>query len=561
MDKGQREYILREQLKAIQKELGEEEGKDVALEEIKKKIEAAGLSEEAAKEAQREISRLERMNPASPEYSVALTYLEWLSDLPWKVLSKTANDVKKARRILDRDHYDLEKPKERILEYIAVRKMNPENRGPILCFAGPPGVGKTSLGKSIAEALGRKFYRVSLGGIRDEAEVRGHRRTYVGALPGKIIEGIVRAGTRNPVFMLDEVDKIGMDFRGDPSSALLEVLDPEQNNAFVDHYIGVPFDLSQVLFIVTANRLDTVPPALRDRLEVISLPGYTDEEKVEIARRHILPQQLKANGLKPQHVRISPAAIRAIIRGYTRESGVRNLDREIAALMRKVAVRRAEGKKATVTITPENLSSFLGPAKMYDTTAERLSISGIAVGLAWTPAGGEILFVEATSMPGRGSLLLTGQLGDVMKESAQTALSIVRHGASRWKIDPKSFTKLDIHIHVPEGAMPKDGPSAGVVMVAALVSLLTNRRVKSDTAATGEITLRGKVMPVGGIREKVLAAVRAGIKHVILPAQNKPDLQEVPAKYLKNLKITYAKTIDDVLDQVLIERTNQKHGK
>ncbi|MBN1809741.1 MAG: endopeptidase La [Planctomycetes bacterium] len=551
MSKGQREYLLREQLKAIQKELGEEEGKDVAVEELRKKLTAASLSEEAQKEAERELERIARMNPASPEYSVSITYLEWLSDLPWQKLTEDVPDVATARRILDRDHYDLQKPKERILEYIAVRKVSPENRGPILCFAGPPGVGKTSLGKSIANALGKNFFRISLGGIRDEAEIRGHRRTYVGALPGKIIQGVVRSGSRNPVFMLDEVDKIGMDFRGDPTSALLEVLDPEQNNSFVDHYLGVSFDLSQVLFIVTANRLDTIPPALRDRLEIIALPGYSDEEKIHIARRHIIPQQLKAHGLKKTHVKLSNKAVLALIRGYTRESGVRNLDREIASLCRKVAVRHAEGNKRPVTIDPGDLHDFLGPARIYPNTAERLTISGIATGLAWTPTGGEILFVEATSMPGKGRLILTGHLGNVMKESAQTGLSIVRNRAENWGIDPGVFAERDIHIHVPEGAIPKDGPSAGVVMVTALVSLFTGRRVKSDVAATGEITLRGKVMPVGGIKEKVLAAVRAGIKQVILPTHNKPDLEEIPREYLKNLKVSYAETIDDVIGQIL----------
>lgn len=553
MEKGQREYVLREQLKAIRKELGEEEGKDIALEELGKKLAAAGLSEEARKEAGRELERLERMNPASPEYSVALTYLEWLASLPWQTLSTDNPDIERARRILEHDHYNLEKPKERILEYIAVRKLKPDNRGPILCFIGPPGVGKTSLGKSIAQALGRKFYRMSLGGIRDEAEIRGHRRTYVGALPGKIVQGIARAGSRNPVFMLDEVDKIGVDFRGDPASALLEVLDPEQNNTFVDHYLGVAFDLSQVMFIVTGNILDTIPPALRDRLEILTLPGYTDQEKVEIAKKFLLPRQLSEHGLPRGALRMRRDAMLALVRSYTRESGVRNLERAIAEICRKVAVKHAAGRKRAVLVSGDQLAGFLGPPKVHRDVAERLATSGVAIGLAWTPAGGEILFVEATRMPaGRGGFILTGQLGEVMQESGRIALSILRSHASDWAIKPAEFRNTDIHIHVPEGAIPKDGPSAGIVMVLALVSLFTGRPARSDTAATGEITLRGKLMPVSGIKEKVLAAKRAGISRVLMPAQNRPDVQEIPERYLRGLEIVYVSTVSQAIEHGLL---------
>lgn len=562
VEKGQREFLLREQLKAIQKELGEEEGKDVELEELREKVDKAGLTEEAKKEADRELERLQRMNPASPEYSVALTYLEWLTSLPWQTLTQDRLNVKHARKVLDRDHYDLDKPKERILEYLAVKKLKPDNRSPILCFIGPPGVGKTSLGRSIADALGRKFTRMSLGGIRDEAEIRGHRRTYVGALPGKIIQGIARTESRNPVFMLDEVDKIGVDFRGDPASALLEVLDPEQNNSFVDHYLGVAFDLSQVMFIVTGNVLDSIPPALRDRLEILRLPGYSDQEKAEIAKRYLLPRQLEEHGLPKSAVQISKNAMLSLIRQYTRESGVRNLERNLADICRKVAVKYADGNKRAASVTPKNLAIYLGPPRIHRDHAERLSTRGVAVGLAWTPAGGELLFIEASRMPGKGGFILTGHLGQVMQESARIALSLVRSHAKEWGIENADFHKSDVHIHVPEGAIPKDGPSAGVVMVLALVSLLTGRRARSDTAATGEITLRGRVMAVGGIKEKVLAAVRGGIKRVLLPAENKADFEEIPKRYQKGLEVVYVKTTKDVINDGLepAARGGKKNG-
>ncbi len=552
LEKNQREFYLREQLKAIQKELGEEDEKETHLKEMRKKAEEVGLSEEAAKEAEKELSRLERMSPMAAEYSVAVTYLDWLISLPWKEATEDNLDIAGVKKVLDRDHWGLEKVKERILEFVAVRKLNPEGKGPILCFVGPPGTGKTSLGRSIALALGRKFYRMSLGGVRDEAEIRGHRRTYVGALPGKIIQAMARVETRNPLIMLDEVDKLGIDFRGDPASALLEVLDPEQNNSFVDHYIAVPFDLSRVIFIVTANVLDTVPPALRDRLEVLSLPGYSEDEKVEIALRHLAPHQLEANGLKRKDLTIKRDAIRAIVRQYTREAGVRNLEREIANVCRKVAVKVSSSRRHRKSVVGANrLKELLGPPKLYVETAERLSIPGVAVGLAWTPTGGDILFIEATKMPGKGKLIVTGHLGEVMQESVKTALSIVRSHPEWLGVVDGEFDKIDLHVHVPEGAIPKDGPSAGAAMVTSLVSLLTEKSARSDTALTGEITLRGKLLPVGGIRAKVLAAVRAGIKRVVLPEWNKNDLEEVPREHLKGLKVVLAKNVEDVLRAAL----------
>ena len=549
MDKSQREYYLRQQLSAIRKELGETDDEKVEIEEYRAKIEKKNLPEEAKKEAERELARLAKMHPSSAEYTVSATYLDWMTALPWHEKTEDNLDIKKARRVLDEDHYGLEKAKKRIIEYLAVRKLKPETKGPILCFAGPPGTGKTSLGHSIGRALGRKFIRISLGGVRDEAEIRGHRRTYVGALPGRIIQGIRRAESINPVFMLDEIDKLGNDFRGDPSSALLEVLDPEQNFSFVDHYIDVPFDLSHVMFITTANMLETIPPALRDRLEVIELPGYTLDEKIRIAQRYLIPRQTEANGLKPEQIRFTKNALGHIISGYTREAGVRNLEREIAAICRGVASQVAEGMIEKISITARDIHKFLGPVRVTSETAARTSKPGVVMGLAWTPTGGDLLFIEATSMKGKGGLTLTGQLGDVMKESATAALSFIRANAEELGIAKDFFEGVDIHIHVPSGAIPKDGPSAGVTMLTALVSLLTNRTVKKDLAMTGEITLRGLVLPVGGIKEKVLAAHRAGVKTIILPKWNKKDLEEVPSKVRKEIAFHF---VDEMLEVLRI---------
>ena len=549
MDKSQREYYLRQQLSAIRKELGETDDEKVEIEEYRAKIEKKNLPEEAKKEAERELARLAKMHPSSAEYTVSATYLDWMTALPWHEKTEDNLDIKKARRVLDEDHYGLEKAKKRIIEYLAVRKLKPETKGPILCFAGPPGTGKTSLGHSIGRALGRKFIRISLGGVRDEAEIRGHRRTYVGALPGRIIQGIRRAESINPVFMLDEIDKLGNDFRGDPSSALLEVLDPEQNFSFVDHYIDVPFDLSQVMFITTANMLETIPPALRDRLEVIELPGYTLDEKIRIAQRYLIPRQTEANGLKPEQIRFTKNALGHIISGYTREAGVRNLEREIAAICRGVASQIAEGMIEKTSITARDIHKFLGAVRVTSETAARTSKPGVVMGLAWTPTGGDLLFIEATSMKGKGGLTLTGQLGDVMKESATAALSFIRANAEELGIAKDFFEGIDIHIHVPSGAIPKDGPSAGVTMLTALVSLLTNRTVKKDLAMTGEITLRGLVLPVGGIKEKVLAAHRAGVKTIILPKWNKKDLEEVPSKVRKEIAFHF---VDEMLEVLRI---------
>jgi len=551
IDKNQREFMLREQLKAIQRELGEVDERTVEMNELRAKIEQAKLPTEAAKEAERELDRLSRMPPQAAEYTTSRTYLDWLVSLPWSVGTEDNLDVRKARQILDEDHYDLEKVKERILDYLAVRSLKKDMKGPILCFVGPPGTGKTSIGKSIARALGRKFIRISLGGIRDEAEIRGHRRTYVGALPGRIIQGIRRAGSNNPVFMLDEIDKVGADFRGDPSAALLEALDPEQNFAFSDHYLEVPFDLSKVMFITTANLMDPVPPALRDRMEVLELTGYTEAEKLRIAKKFLIPKQLAEHGLSHDMLSISDGAIMGIVRGYTREAGLRNLEREIGTICRKRARELAQGEKRRTRITPGRLEEVLGPRKFRHEVAERSDEVGVATGLSWTPAGGDVLFVEATLMPGKGNLTLTGQLGDVMQESARAALSYARSRAQSLGIDDGFYGKNDVHIHVPAGAIPKDGPSAGITMAVSLISALTRRPVSKDVAMTGEITLRGKVLPVGGIKEKVLAANRAGVKRVLLPKDNERDLQEVPQNVRSQLDFVFVDHIEQVLKETL----------
>ncbi len=555
MDKRQREYYLRQQLKAIKEELGETDEGSVEIEEYRTKIEERGLPEEAAKEAERELDRMAKMNPSSAEYTVSSTYLDWLTELPWQVATTDNIDIKQARKVLDDDHFGLEKPKRRIIEYLAVRKLKPDSKGPILCFAGPPGTGKTSLGASIARALGRNFHRISLGGVRDEAEIRGHRRTYVGALPGRIIQGLRRAGSNNPIFMMDEIDKVGSDFRGDPSSALLEVLDPEQNHSFSDHYLDVSFDLSKVMFICTANVLDTIPSALRDRMEVIQLLGYTEDEKVKIAQRYLVPRQRKENGITAKQIHIAVGALRRIISGYTREAGLRNLEREIATVCRGVATKIAEGtikKKASIKI--EDLAEYLGPVKFTSEAKARLATPGVAMGLAWTPVGGDLLFIEATSMKGNKGLTLTGQLGDVMKESAVAALSFIRSHAKQLKLDEDFYTKNDIHVHVPAGAIPKDGPSAGVTILTALVSLLTNRKIRKDLAMTGEITLRGQVLPVGGIKEKMLAAHRAGIKTVIMPKDNEKDLHDIPEKVRKDIKFHFVDKMMDVIKLAIMKK-------
>ncbi len=548
----QRQHILREQLRQIQKELGEgddDKASDVA--ELREKIEQAGMPEEAAEQAKKELKRLERMPEAAAEYAMIRAYLDWLVDLPWSKLSEDRIDIAEARRILDEDHHGLDKVKRRILEYLAVRKLNPAGKSPILCFVGPPGVGKTSLGQSIARATGRKFARLSLGGVHDEAEIRGHRRTYIGALPGNIIQSIRKAGTRNPVLMLDEVDKLSVGFHGDPSSALLEVLDPEQNATFRDNYLAVAFDLSKVMFIATANMLDTIPGPVRDRMEVIEISGYTEDEKLEIAKRYLLKRQLENSGLTAEQCEISEDAIRTIIREYTREAGVRNLERQIGAICRHVAMRIAEGSSERVQIDRAAVSAILGPRRFENEVAMRTSVPGVATGLAWTPTGGDILFVEASRVPGRGKLILTGQLGKVMKESAQAALTLVKARSSEFGIDPDLFEKSDVHIHVPAGAIPKDGPSAGVAMFTALVSLLTGRTVRSDTAMTGEISLRGLVHPIGGVKEKVLAAAQAGIKTVLLPELNKRDLEDVPDAARRLVSIVWLETVDDAVAAAL----------
>ncbi|HTX25239.1 MAG TPA: endopeptidase La [Steroidobacteraceae bacterium] len=548
LNERQKEAVLREQLRQIRRELGEEEqGPAVELRELKEAIERAGLSDEAQEQAERELHRLERMPEASGEHSMVRTYLDWLVALPWSKLDPESLDIERARQVLDTDHFGLEKVKRRILEFLAVRKLNPQGRSPILCFVGPPGVGKTSLGQSIARALGLKFVRVSLGGVHDEAEIRGHRRTYVGALPGNIIQALRRAGTRNPVLMLDEVDKLSASIQGDPYSALLEVLDPEQNATFRDNYIGLPFDLSKVLFVCTANVLDSIPGPLRDRMEMIELTGYTEEEKLEIARRYLVPRQLTANGLSAGQVQVSDDALARIIADYTRESGVRSLERQIGAVLRSLAVNIASGSASEVKLGPEDVMRILGAPRYHGEIAMRTSVPGVATGLAWTPVGGDILFVESSRVPGSGRLILTGQLGDVMKESAQAAVTLVKAQAERLGVDPLGFDKIDLHIHVPAGAIPKDGPSAGVAMFTSLASLLSGKTVRSDVAMTGEISLRGLVLPVGGIKEKTVAAARAGIHTVILPARNRRDYDEIPESARQRLHFVWVERVEEVL--------------
>jgi ATP-dependent Lon protease len=561
MEKTQREYILREQLKQIQKELGEGSEQEAEIKEYERKISEAHMPEEAEKEARRELDRMKTMPPAAAEYHVIKTYLDWLVDLPWNVVTEDNLDIPNARRILDEDHYDLKEIKERILEYLAVRKLRAERggadqeartyRGSILTLVGPPGVGKTSLGQSVARALGRKFIRMSLGGMHDEAEIRGHRRTYIGAMPGRLIQSIKRAGTKNPVIMLDEVDKVGADYRGDPSSALLEVLDPAQNKTFRDHYLDVDYDLSQVIFICTANTLETISPPLRDRMEILQLSGYTDYEKTQIAKGYLIPRQMKENGLKPEEVTFDDEAIRTIIRDYTREAGVRNLEREIGRVTRKLATKLAEGVQAPFAIDAATVRQLLGKPRFYNEVRERTETPGVATGMAWTPVGGDILFIEATRMPGGKGFLITGQLGDVMRESAQAAFSYVRSKSAELGIAPETIEKSDVHLHIPEGATPKDGPSAGVTMATALASLFTNRRVKDNIAMTGEITLRGRVLPVGGIKEKVLAAHRAGLDTVILPNRNERDLDDLPEEIRKDLTFILAERVEDVWNAAL----------
>jgi ATP-dependent Lon protease len=552
LDSRNREVLLREQMAAIQRQLGEaDEGKSAEIAELDKAITEARMPKEVDDQARKELRRLQRMPEAAGEYGMVRTYLDWLVDLPWALPEETPIDIGAARRILDEDHFGLDKIKRRIIEYLAVRKLSPDGKAPILCFVGPPGVGKTSLGQSIARAMNRKFVRVSLGGVHDEAEIRGHRRTYIGALPGNIIQGIRKARTRDCVMMLDEIDKLGSGVQGDPASAMLEVLDPEQNNTFRDNYLAVPFDLSRVVFIATANMLDTVPGPLRDRMEIISLTGYTASEKFQIARRYLVRRQLKANGLKPEQVEMTDDAIRAIVQHYTREAGVRSLEREIGRVLRQSAMRVAEGESGAITISGSDLLSILGPPPFENEVAMRTSVPGVATGLAWTPVGGDILFIEATATPGGGRLILTGQLGDVMKESAQAALSIVKNRAVSFGIDPARFERTDIHIHVPAGATPKDGPSAGVAMFMALVSLMTNRTILSDTAMTGEISLRGLVLPVGGIKEKVVAAHRAGLKRVMLPARNRRDYEDIPEEVREQLEFVWLERVDDAVASAL----------
>jgi ATP-dependent Lon protease len=563
LDKNQREYVLRQQLKAIQDELGEDEEESNDLDDLAKRIAEAQLSPEAAEVAKKQLKRLRSMAGQSPEAGMVRTYLEWILDLPWEASATPEPDIAAVRAVLDADHHGLEKVKKRILEYLAVRKVKGSAKGPILCLIGPPGVGKTSLGKSIAKALGREFVRASLGGVHDEAQIRGHRRTYVGALPGQIIQGMKKAGTTTPVFMLDEVDKLGSDYRGDPSSALLEVLDPEQNDTFADHYMEIPYDLSKVVFVATANVGDTIPPPLRDRMEIIEIPGYTRAEKLSIAKRHLLPKQLREHGMTAEQIDVTDEALETVIDRYTREAGVRSLERQIAAIVRAVVVQAAEGKVdgQVVVRTEEDLRRSLGPGKFTNEVAERTEDAGVATGLAWTPVGGAILFVEATRMPGKGKLILTGQLGDVMKESATAALSYVRANAERFGISRTFVDDNDIHIHVPAGAMPKDGPSAGVTMLSALVSLLTGVRVRHDVAMTGEITLRGRVLPIGGLKEKVLAAHRAGIKRVVVPERNRADLDEVPDEIKKGLEFVFASRMDEVIEAALEDRVLGKGGR
>jgi len=562
LSKTQREYYLREQLKAIQRELGETDDRGEELDELREKIDEAGMTADALREVNREYERLRRMSPGAPEYTVARTYIDWMVSLPWNTATEDNISLGSVKEILDKDHYGLEKIKERIIEFLAVRKVKKDGkiRQPILCFSGPPGVGKTSLGRSIAHAMNRKFVRVSLGGMRDEAEIRGHRRTYIGALPGQIIQGLRRGESNNPVFMLDEIDKLGNDFRGDPSSALLEVLDPEQNSTFRDHYIDAPFDLSRVFFVTTANRLDTIPPPLRDRMEVIELGGYTEEEKVEIAKRHLIPKQIEEHGLRPSQIVFKEEAIRSFVRFYTREAGVRNLEREIASVVRKATRLFAEGREAKLTVNNKFVESALGaPRFLVDEVAERELTPGTAIGLAWTPVGGDVLFIESAIMPGTKGLIITGQLGEVMRESVTAALSYIRSHAEQYKIKPDFYEKTEIHVHVPAGAVPKDGPSAGVTMLTALVSLLTNRRVKPRLAMTGEITLSGQVLPVGGIKEKILAAHRAGVQTLIIPSENEKDyMEDVPVEIRDQLKVHFVKHASQVL-KLALEPIGTKH--
>ncbi|MCK4576930.1 endopeptidase La [candidate division WOR-3 bacterium] len=560
IDEDQRKFYLREQLKAIQKELGEKDERTIEIEELKKKVKKAKMPKEVQKVAMKELERLGVIPVQAAEYHVIRTYLDWLVNLPWAKETKDNLNIKKVEKVLNEDHYDLEDVKERILEFLAVRKLKKDTKGPILCFIGPPGVGKTSLGKSIARALGRKFVRFSLGGVRDEAEIRGHRRTYVAALPGRIIQGIKHAGSNNPVFMLDEVDKIGIDFRGDPAAALLEVLDPEQNSTFSDHYLEVPFDLSKVMFITTGNIIDPIPPALKDRMEIITLPGYILQEKLEIAKKFLIPRQVNENGLTKKLITFTDNAILNIINDYTREAGVRNLERSIGSICRKVARKVAEGQKSLAEIKKGNVKEFLGPVKYYSEIAERTGEIGIATGLAWTSAGGEILFVEATKMRGKKSLTLTGQMGDVMQESAEAALSFIRSNAKKLGIDTNFYEKYDIHIHIPEGAIPKDGPSAGITMSVALASLLTEKPVKPDVAMTGEITLRGKILPIGGIKEKVMAAKRAGIKKILLPEKNRSNLEEISNNVKRDIRFVFIDTVSDAIHEAL-EKKKQIYKK
>lgn len=547
MNQKQKEYYLRQQMKAIQQELGDTDDTNLEIEEYREKIAKADLPEEAKKEAERELKRLSRMHPSSSEYTVSSTYLDWMTSLPWGESSKDVIDIKAAKKVLDDDHFGLEKPKKRIIEYLAVRKLKPDSKGPILCLAGPPGTGKTSLGRSIANSLGRQFVRIALGGVRDEAEIRGHRRTYVGALPGRIIQGIRRAETDNPVFILDEIDKLGSDFRGDPSSALLEVLDPEQNNSFVDHYLDVPFDLSKVMFVTTANVVHTIPPALRDRMEIIELSGYTEDEKVKIAKKYLIPRQRDAHGLNSKQVKFTDGAIKHIINDYTREAGLRNFEREIASVIRGVATEIVQDEVKSVSVQVNTLSKYLGPAKISSESKTRIDSPGVALGLAWTPAGGDVLYVEAAAMEGKKAMTLTGQMGDVMKESVAAAMSFIRSNQEKLGIPENFFESHEVHIHVPAGAIPKDGPSAGVTMLSAITSLATGKKIKKDLAMTGEITLRGEVLPVGGIKEKVLGAHRIGVKTVILPKDNEKDVEEIPKKVQKQMSFHFVRKMMDVI--------------
>ncbi len=560
MTKSQREYFLREQMRAIRRELGDADERHQELLDLRQALDKQGLPEEVRKEAFKQLSRLEQMQPEAAEATILRNYLDWIAELPWSQATKDRMDITRAARILDEDHYDLKKVKERILEYLAVRKLNPKMKGPILCFLGPPGVGKTSLGRSIARALGRKFVRMSLGGVRDEAEIRGHRRTYIGAMPGRILQGLKSAGANNPVFMIDEVDKVGSDFRGDPTSALLEVLDPEQNFAFSDHYLNLDFDLSKVMFITTANMEDTIPEALLDRMEVIELSGYTDEDKIEIARTHLLPRQIKENGLKPGQVTVSDGAVMEVIRGFTREAGLRNLERELASICRKLARRVAEGQKGPFAVKTDSVTKLLGVPKFLPDEEKGEGEVGVATGLAWTAFGGEVLRVEASLVEGKGNLTITGSLGEIMKESVQAALSFARSRAKQFGLKADFFDDLDLHLHVPSGAIPKDGPSAGITITTAMVSAFTGVPVKEDVAMTGEVTLTGKVLPIGGLKEKALAALRAGIKTILVPAKNQKEISEIPPKVRRKLDIRFVSHVDEVLEVALTGKPKKKRA-